>query len=332
MKYFKTIAAHVISLAFLAFLLTKLELPKLGPVLHSVAWEYFFAAIFINCLSYFAHALRWKSFFNEPQINLSTVFRSVTIGHMFNTILPSKSGELIRPLFLTKVSRISYPNVLATCLVERIIDGFIVLACLGLGVLILGGQGFYTSAWSAPLALLCAALLGLLLLGKLRPFIRFALGKIPQKSRQKVEAFINELSAGSKRIATPAKFKAVMLLSLLYWCLNVWAVWLLLQGLELAPELRSAQVALLIVGALGIALSLPSAPANVGIYHYAVYAVLAFVTENTEGTLGDAGMFIAASILIHLAAVVPDLIIGSLSYYTFPKSLRPKKSEIPKAA
>ena len=182
------------------------------------------------------------------------------------------------------------------------------------------------------MAVLCAALLGLLLLGKLKPFIKFALEKIPQKSRQKVEVFINELSAGSKRIATPPKFKTVMLLSLFYWCLNVWAVWLLLQGLELAPELKSPQVALLIVGALGIALSLPSAPANVGIYHYAVYAVLAFVTESTEGTLGDAGMFIAASILIHLAAVVPDLIIGSLSYYTFPKSLRPKKNEIPKAA
>lgn len=326
MKQLKKFAGHAVSLAFIIYLFSNLELDRLGPVARTIHWEYFFSAIIVTCMSYLAHSFRWKTFFKETEVDISSVFRSVTIGHMFNTILPSKSGELIRPLFLQRASGIPYANILSTCLIERVLDGIVVLACLAIGAMAVGIKVFPNEAALAMGILYAAAAGGLALVyfkrSTVQKLIRIA---APKAMSAKLQSAADNLADGAQRIKGPKTFRKIVFHTLFYWTLNIWAVWLLLQGIELSPELRTVEAAMLIIGTLGLALTLPSAPASVGVYHYAVYYVLVFITENTEGALGDAELFVAASILIHLAAVIPDLVMGAGSYYSFPKKIRSRQ-------
>ena len=83
--------------------------------------------------------------------------------------------------------------------------------------------------------------------------------------------------------------------------------------------------AVFIAGIMGVALSLPSAPANIGVYHYAIFFIFTVITENTDGSIGNSELFLLAAILIHLCAIIPDILLGAVSYYTFPK-----KDNLPK--
>lgn len=326
MKYLKQIAGHAVSLAFIIYLFFQLDLQKLSDISHSINWEFFFAAIFINCISYFAHALRWKLFFNEPGLTISNIFRAVAIGHMFNAILPSKSGELIRPAFLRRIANIPYLDALATCMVERILDVAIVLLCLLLGLWHYGSMPFATEAAQAALGLgAFGALFLSILYFQRRPVVNILERALPVKAAKVLVVKLDQLGKGVKRIKNKQILGSIVGYSLLYWILNVGAIWLLLFSLNLDPELQQFMTAVLIVGALGLALSMPSAPANVGVYHYTIYYILSSVTESSEGTLGNATLFVAASILIHLAALVPDLFIGAGSYYSFPRPSNPQE-------
>jgi uncharacterized membrane protein len=87
------------------------------------------------------------------------------------------------------------------------------------------------------------------------------------------------------------------------------------------PDLLfSPLVVITLVGAIGISLSLPSAPANIGIYNYTIYLVLLLfakqfkllVDEDLEQQLALAG------IMMHLGAIIPDLIFGFIGFASLP--------------
>ena len=320
MNFLKALTTSILTLALLLALLWQLDWQQISAVLGQTDPLFFLMAILLTCFSYCIHAMRWKLFFSGPGTEMHIIFKTVVIGHLFNALLPSKAGEIIRPIFLKRTSGIAYTNILATCLVERIFDGVLVLGCLGLGAAFLGKEivGSLTAACIIlGLYFLIASILIALYWHQER-IQTFSANILNKKIHQKLESIIAELSLGTRRL-NKLKSLRVLAYTIVYCSLNVAAVWCALRSINLQSDLQTLKVSLLLVGTLGISLALPSPPANMGVFHFTVYSVLVFAsgedfTSNTS--------FISAAIVIHLAALIPDLLVGGLSYFSFPKRLR----------
>src|SRR5687768_4762066 len=82
-------------------------------------------------VSYWIRALRWRTLLTaKKQIPLLNVFWANIAGYLGNNILPARAGEFIRAAYLSKQNGISALFVLATGLVERLMD---VIALIILG-------------------------------------------------------------------------------------------------------------------------------------------------------------------------------------------------------
>ena len=326
MKYLKLILGHLISFFFIYLFVDKLDIEKLEDFNHSINWEYFCLAIFINVISYFIHALRWNRFFIDQKVSFSNLIKTILIGHMFNTILPSKAGELIRPLFFHRISKIKYIDILSTCFIERVFDGLLVLLLLFVSIIYFGTNDLVITGTYFTMSLYFGCITFCIISYLLKNKIIHLLDKniSPLKCKLK-DAFLDFIS-GIGRIKNISNLAWISFYTVIYWFLNILALWSILYTINLPVQIQSPYTAMFIAGSMGIALSLPSAPANIGVYHYAIYLIFTIIVEKSN-LLVDANLFIIAAVLIHLGAIIPDLILGAVSYYTFPKAM---KDNLPK--
>jgi uncharacterized protein (TIRG00374 family) len=320
MKYLKILIGHLISFFFIYILVRELNIDKLDGFYQDIHWEYFFLAMFINIISYFIHSLRWSQFFKDSRVNLSNTVKTILIGHMFNTILPSKAGELIRPMFYHRLSQIPYVTVLTTCFIERIFDGLTVLLCLFASILYFGNDTFVINSTLITTAVYCLAIIACIISYFKYDLVKKIFSRLPQnKIITLISDLFEDFIGGLKKINNFKILSNIIFFTLLYWFLNIMALWAILYSLNLPDYIQNPMTAVFIAGIMGVALSLPSAPANIGVYHYAIYFIFTVIVQNTPGGLGNSELFVLAAILIHLGAIIPDLLLGAISYYTFPK-------------
>jgi len=320
MKYLKLIVGHLISFGFIYLLVNKLDIEKLDGSYRDIHWEYFFLAMSINIISYFVHALRWSMFFKNIRIKFSLTFKTILIGHMFNTILPSKAGELIRPHYFHQITKIPYFTVLTTCFVERIFDGLTVLLCLVGAIFYFGSDPLVVNSSIITLIVYGIALIFCILIYfKSDWFFNLLKKYFNNKIGNLIHNLLTDFFVGIRRIDSFKRLMGIGLYTLLYWILNILALWSILYAIDLPSNIQSPMSAVFIAGIMGVALSLPSAPANIGVYHYAIYFIFTVITQSQPGNLGNSHLFVLAAILIHLCAIIPDLLLGAISYYTFPK-------------
>jgi hypothetical protein len=95
----------------------------------------------VSGASYIVRRLRWPVVLSaERQIVPQTVFWAMMAGYLGNSILPARSGELMRSVLLGRRVRLSTSYLLATALLERLANAIApvtisLLALLALGAL-----------------------------------------------------------------------------------------------------------------------------------------------------------------------------------------------------
>jgi len=93
----------------------------------------------IASINYFIRALRWSIFVrSEKKIPILTVFWANMVGYMGNAYLPARAGELLRSAFLGEKSGLGTSFILATALVERILDAVALVLIGSISLLWLG--------------------------------------------------------------------------------------------------------------------------------------------------------------------------------------------------
>jgi uncharacterized protein (TIRG00374 family) len=81
-------------------------------------------------------AWRWRIILRPiAALPYATVARVLVAGYGLNTIMPLRLGELFRAEFLKKTCGVPRVPALASIVVERLLDGLTVVACLGVGLL-----------------------------------------------------------------------------------------------------------------------------------------------------------------------------------------------------
>ena len=91
-----------------------------------------FASILVATFGFVIRAVRWRVLLLPvlPESRMQSRFASVSIGFMANNILPARIGEFARPYALSRLEPVSITAAFGSLVVERFMDGVILLLFL----------------------------------------------------------------------------------------------------------------------------------------------------------------------------------------------------------
>ena len=121
------------------YALRDVEWSKLWPAITEANFFWTFMVAAVVMLAHLARAERWRFFIADGRkIRLGNAFSATVIGYFMNNIIP-RSGEFVRPWTLARREGHSTSALLATVVVERILDGITLLVIL-VGIILIAGD------------------------------------------------------------------------------------------------------------------------------------------------------------------------------------------------
>lgn len=248
-------------------------------------------------------AVRWRTLMTGVhRLERSEALVALVVGYAVNNVLPARLGELFRADFCKRRYGISGTYALGSIILERLLDGAMVLAMLTTGVLLLDHAGGAGSTIRNVLigggivAVLACCFIWLVLSGHVRHRAD-SLRWLTQRLKFLEESF---------KVVRTRAFAQGLALSLPVWLLESLAIWLVLHALDLS---LGPAALLCLVGVASLSTLLPSAPAYMGSYHAAYALILVLV-----GSTVSAGVAAATSVQLFLLAPVTILGLLTLLY------------------
>ena len=230
----------------------------------------------ILALVHVLRVVRWKPLL-DPIARLSwrEHNRIGAVGFMAMFLFPLRLGELVRPYLVkrtTGTARMS--EVLATVVVERVIDGLMV-ALLLFGILASlpagGGDAATQLEVGAAISLAVFASATLLLAGarwqhaRTRRFVQLTAGLVSKRLAAAIDHILEAFLRGLRRLPSSRAFVLFLTLTAVYWAINGLGVWCMARAFHLPVDLVGAyaMMACVVVGMM-----IPNSPGNVGSFWY----------------------------------------------------------------
>jgi glycosyltransferase 2 family protein len=124
---------------------------ELRTLLAGVSLKWVALALALYAGSMFFRVVRWHNLLSAlVSVSRGRVAEALLVGYAFNNLLPARLGELVRADYAKRRFGVSRSAVLGSIVVERLLDGFIVVLCLSGGLLVISllwhrvPQGFET--------------------------------------------------------------------------------------------------------------------------------------------------------------------------------------------
>jgi glycosyltransferase 2 family protein len=243
----------------------------------------FGAVMLITLLGFWVRALRWRSFLSGPRpASLDSLYSATMIGFMANNMLPFRLGEFVRAWALARREKVSKTMVLATVVVERVVDMLTLLGIMGITLLVHpidrdSPAGRMTQAGATVLIALCLGLTAVIVFLERQPvlvrtLVRRLSARLPEQHRERGVVALDHFVDGLGLFRDVPRLLWVFSLSFLMF--GIFAL-----GLQASMEALGihlpwhAGLTLLVVTALGI--MVPAAPGYIGTMNLACVAGLA---------------------------------------------------------
>ncbi len=303
-----------LSLTFLYFCFHSLDREQLLQALTLPHPWFLLVALAINGLTMMARTEVWRVLLNPIQrISYWTLFDILHIGYMANNLLPLKAGEFFRASFVAKKWKLPYTQVLTSVGLERYFTGFSLILLFLWIASRLDMPLWIKSGVYVLVAVLTSVQIALTLLWKKKPNLKKWEQRHPLLYRS-IET-LSHIGEGSYALRSGKTFLLLTSYALVTWIMQIAT----LQATEAAFGIDTTWIqSAFVVTAVNLAISLPSAPGNLGTFELA--SVLAF------GFLGlDKASALAVGIFFHLIQVIPVTLVGL--FYFFRWGLRFKDME-----
>ncbi len=299
---------------------TRINLNELGTVLTEAHYLWLLVGVGLLILSLFSRAQRWRILIKpvHKDIRYWPVYSAMNIGYMINNILPLRMGEILRAYFLGKAENISKSSVLATIVVERIVDLLAALALLGVTIFFFPFPDWIRNGLfyiGGGVLLLIFFLVALLINTTLTlRFLRSILKPLPTKIVDRVISIVESFTSGLEVMRSSRHYLSIIGHTFLLQACYILSVFATLLAFDLVtPEYPAIQanpllasVVLLIIITIGI--GVPSAPGAVGTFHGIVAFGVSLFGVPAEKAMGMA-------IALHLANYIPMTGLGLICFW-----------------
>lgn len=253
-----------------------------------------------------ARTVRWHLLLaHEPRPGYRETFRYLVVGYLVNIVLPGRLGEFVRAHLAGTRAHVGQLRALGSIALERGLDlvsaatlGALAAASLGLG------KGI-TGAFTIVAALGWIVLLTVTLVPHdlVRRLLDGVVARFSRGPARLVLPHVGSFGHALIDAAAPRLVVAALGLTLVSWATStaIFALVATSLGLTVAPLVLLAMVTAANLGA-----AIPSAPAGIGPFEFAVVYV-----GSAAGL--DASQALALGILAHLVGTVPVAAAGALS-------------------
>jgi hypothetical protein len=267
-----------------------------------VRWGWLFLAIVAGPLGVWARARRWWHLF-PPGSDPPGLLPAMMIGYMANNVLPLRAGELVRVFVVARRWGHGFWTAVATSVVERILDGLVVVGVLcALLLLIPVPRPLVVGAitlLAGDVALAAALAAAAAWPAGFRRVLTRLIRSWP-RAQAFVVRILDTFVSGLDGIRTLRRLPAIVVWTVVVWILPAFGAWSALRAANLELPWVAAWTVLAFVG---LSISIPSAPGYIGVFHFAAAkAVEMFGVTGTQG-LGFALVF-------HAAQFVPITVVG----------------------
>lgn len=282
--------------------------------LRATHWGWLTAAAVLALLGLVARARRWALLF-PPGEDPPALFPAMMIGYMANNVLPLRAGEVVRVVVAARRWHHGFWVIVATTIVERLLDSLVIVGILAALVMLLPVPGYFVAG---AITLFVVDLVGIFALvvltawpARCRTFLERLTARWPSLQASGLR-MLDTFVRGLDGIRTVRRLPAVVAWTVVIWLFPVLAAWTGLRAAHLDLPFIASWTVLAFVG-LGV--SIPSAPGFVGVFHVAATTAVEMFGVSHEAGLGFALVF-------HLSQIVPVTIVGWLYLLREPISLR----------
>jgi uncharacterized protein (TIRG00374 family) len=283
-------AGIVITIATLYLAFNNTDFEAIGMALANARLIYVLPFALLLAGFYVLKCIRWHWLLraNGRSPPLSTLVGPMMIGFAANNLLPLRIGELIRIWLAARNTNLAKGTVLASILVERLMDvaAILILASVAMGF----GGGVFDhplKPYLVPLAAAAAPVILLIAYGS-RWFIAIArrvAGIAPGPITTFVLDKLRTFDDGVQAIRSPTRLVLTLANSIIQWSLL--ATTILLSCLAVGIHISlAASIFLMLL--LTIAVSIPSTPGFVGVIEYSFVLGLGILGIPAESALAAA--------------------------------------------
>ncbi len=296
---FRVVLGILLSLAAMAVLFLIIDEKQVLIELKQVRLVVIIIVLALVTVSLLTRAAAWRIILHK-RISLWRSFTVINSGYFVNTVLPFRLGELARA-FLLLPSGISFWEALPTIVLERLFDiGFVViLFFITLPYTLNFHQGIAYAYIMA--ALVLVGLTSLYFLVRYQDRIISWIDQISSSGSKlipRIKNLVKSVLSSLVILTDPLQVGKVFLWMLISWSIALATQYLLLRALIPDAKLLWAAFAL---GAVGLGVSIPSSPGNIGLYEASItLALSAFGVDHST-----AFTFALLSHLLSLAITTP---------------------------
>jgi glycosyltransferase 2 family protein len=229
------------------------------------------------------------------------------IGYMLNAVLPLRAGEIARVYVVARRPGQGFWTVLATLVVERVLDSLAIVLVLATLILALPVEVPAIFEWAALVLLAvdvvavgCLAFLALTP-ARCRRIVERLTARWPTFQRRACRA-LETFGRGLEGIRAVRHLVPLLAWTAVVWAIPAVAAWTVLRAVHLELPFAAAWMVLAFVG-LGI--SVPAAPGYVGVFHFAAAEAVKLFGVAPSAAVGYAVVF-------HASQILPQIAVGWL--------------------
>ena len=274
-------AGFVLSTFFLWLALRNVDGKSLGDAFTTINYIPVLVCATALSLGIMLRAVRWRVIAGFPQAEQHNFLRATNLGILTNLIFPVRAGEFVRVITLAKLSRSSLPGPLASALIDRLVDVFVLLGSAAI-LYAFFPISAVLGKWLTTFFLMgCAITLFIVFYARSSGIGEALIVRLAKRWLQRwplqPEIFLAQLREEFRRLLGSWPGIRLVLLAALILCVDYGALAALLQAFDLSLPVEAP---LLLWVFLAAGSALPSAPGYVGVYQVAaVWALSLFAVS-----------------------------------------------------
>jgi uncharacterized protein (TIRG00374 family) len=325
----KVIVGILISVILVYLSVRGINLQDVFRDLKKIQLTYVIFFILLIILMQWLRSYRWGVILQPMEkIDQFSLFSVTSVGFLAIASIPARIGELARPYLISKRSSIKMSSALGTILIERVLDGFTVLA-IAVIVLLLTDLPPWMIRSSIIFFLLASGMFCFIIFLILRRdtalrLINRILSKVPGKFAHKIDEVIHHFIDGFQIITNIKFLFYLFFLSALIWLVDVVAIYMLLKAFGFTLPVMASFVVMII---LIVGIAIPTAPGYIGNWHFACVLALSFFGLAKAEALSFAIVYHFLSMVIVVVLGVAFLPFNKFSISDMKKQMNYKKED-----
>ncbi len=254
------------------------EWAAVAEAFRDVNYLYILPLALLSAYSILIRAQRWQLLLRPVgDVALLPLVSATSIGFLCNMVLPLRVGEIVRPVLLARRTRQPLSSVLASVVLERLLDMLTILAFLGIVIATIPVSDVIRSSGLVFVVVAVIAIALVLALQRRHPIalglVQGVLRLLPTAARERAEPALHDFIEGLQSVRGGEGLWKIGLYSLYLWLViaSVFGLGFVACGLPVPTVVGALAMVAVVAGAV----SAPSAPGFIGTFQAGCVLALA---------------------------------------------------------